>query len=504
MRAGADLNADDRWNSSDLDDLRPRSDDEPSEDEPEVTAERVPTTAFSVPVKRAIEQDGSNCWHCSSDDKLEHIHLLGKTMGPTLNRLQSQGRTNLAHLHQAENGMYLCNRCHGAMDNIEDPGWVFVPANLDFFLEAEHTDYQRRLAIFRNSRGTNFPPRVPPSPERYIQTCGGLYTRYMLRRYGSPFDAWQQRGLSAYPPNPKVWHGDPMLALFKALSALGRNLLVLPGALLTLGRLYESNDSPPELGDPTQYQLTDEDGNDDDNSEADRNASSPPLAPDTNLTVNTTRGGRGRGRGQGRGRGRGRGRGKRGDQSDVPLPAEACGQQPGSRYNLRTPSARQSVGRGQRRGRGGVSRPRGRVGGLAKLDDIMNDDEWEAFIRQLEESRKLAARNGHKVEISPFKWGPQQSSSMQAQEFRRYTSEMEARGFNMSWDTGKAESSHEAHHEVKKARNNKMQDGKNPVDVSGLLSPPNTEERVLQGVDRKGVRKWLATTGFPNTDPEQA
>lgn len=71
---------DNQSNPPDTDDLRPRSEVEPSDFEPESAVEqRVPTTSFSVATKRAIERDGTDCWHCNSSDALEHIHVLGRT-----------------------------------------------------------------------------------------------------------------------------------------------------------------------------------------------------------------------------------------------------------------------------------------------------------------------------------------------------------------------------------------------------------------------------------------
>ncbi|KAL8827486.1 MAG: hypothetical protein Q9170_006996, partial [Blastenia crenularia] len=469
-RAGNNTDNDDLSSSSDLDRLRPRSEIEPSDFGPQAAVEpRAPTTAFSVAVKRAIERDGSDCWHCGSLDKLEHIHLLGQTKHGIMARLQSQGLTNIQYLHQKENGMYLCNRCHSALDEVEDPGWVFIPTNLAFFLDAENADYSRRLATFRRSSDAVFPQRIPPNPDRYIQQCGGLYDSFMLRPYGSQQDAWQHRGRSVYQPNPKVWHGDPMLALFKGLGAIGKNLVILPSSLLTLGRLYDTNDQPPKPDDPTDHQPTHDDGNDD-NSDVDRGGGGLLAASlNPNHTVSSPRGGPGRGRARGRGRGRGRGTGTgtgRG-QTNVSVPLEVRGQRrkyngraapSAPRYDLRVTSLRQGTHRGQRQSKGPYRRPSSRHRSKNR-SHVMNDEEWEDFIHGLEESQELVARNGGKVEISRFKWGPQRSSNMQAEDFRTYIAEMKAGGYNMSWDPGDAKSVEGSNSAVKKGMKDEVQEG---------------------------------------------
>ncbi|KAL8915978.1 MAG: hypothetical protein Q9208_008762 [Pyrenodesmia sp. 3 TL-2023] len=164
--------------------------------------------------------------------------------------LQSQGKTNLKTLHDTENGMRLCVTCHHALDDVELPGWVFVPTDLDFFLDAEREDFVRRRREL-NATG-HFPIRQCPPVGDYVEYCGS-YDAYMLRQYGPPTNNWRP-GRSTYLPTSKHWHGDPMIALFKAFNALANEDL-FPPKLRELNLLYRGHDvgAPQGLTPPDSY-----------------------------------------------------------------------------------------------------------------------------------------------------------------------------------------------------------------------------------------------------------
>ncbi|KAF3019925.1 hypothetical protein E8E15_004067 [Penicillium rubens] len=50
-------------------------------------------------------------------------------------------RTNLK---AKENAIFLCKSCHCQFDNAYNPGIVFFPADLEFFIEWEKADQARR------------------------------------------------------------------------------------------------------------------------------------------------------------------------------------------------------------------------------------------------------------------------------------------------------------------------------------------------------------------------
>ncbi|KAL8825053.1 MAG: hypothetical protein Q9170_007947 [Blastenia crenularia] len=166
-------------------------------------------------------------------------HILKLIISQILNHLRSLGRTVLETLHDKENGIRLCVTCHHALDDAELPGWVFLPADLDFFIDAEHRDFNRRRREF-NQSGL-FPIRACPKPQHYIQRCG-RYDVFMLRRYGPTVLNWRP-GRSTLTPFSKSWGGDPMVTLFKAFNALGTHFPLLPAKLMELSRLYDENDA---------------------------------------------------------------------------------------------------------------------------------------------------------------------------------------------------------------------------------------------------------------------
>ncbi|KAI4120915.1 MAG: hypothetical protein LQ338_006679 [Usnochroma carphineum] len=193
-------------------------------------------TVFSVATKNAIIRlSGDECWHCGSNDDLECAHVL--------RHLQTLGRTNLANLHQKENGIRLCALCHPSFDNAELPAWVFVPSNLDFFINFERADFSRRQAEYKTS--CDFPARRCPPVEDYLEDSGGLYDAYMLRKHGNQYSNWHP-GRSTYLAHSKAWHGDPMIAIFKGFKALGGHGLLLPQKLWILSDLYQRNDLGPQ------------------------------------------------------------------------------------------------------------------------------------------------------------------------------------------------------------------------------------------------------------------
>ncbi|KAL8935148.1 MAG: hypothetical protein Q9211_004854 [Gyalolechia sp. 1 TL-2023] len=148
----------------------------------------------------------------------------------------------LKTLHDKENGMRMCVLCHASFDNPEMPAWVFVPSNLDFFINFENADFRRRQR--EHQMTGNFPIRQCPLAEDYVEKAGGLYDTYMLRQHGRDNNGWIP-GLSNYLPHPRWWHGDPMAALYKAFKTIGISSRILPSNLAVISDLYQRNDEEP-------------------------------------------------------------------------------------------------------------------------------------------------------------------------------------------------------------------------------------------------------------------
>jgi hypothetical protein len=109
--------------------------------------------------------------------------------------------------------------CHTAFDCYSDPGWVFFPSDLAYFIQFEEEDFERRVEAGRNGERV---PRTCPTNATYkahqaalvpADSCGGLYRRVTFRPFHSPF--------ANLPTSAKVWHGTPLAAIQRAWLCLG-------------------------------------------------------------------------------------------------------------------------------------------------------------------------------------------------------------------------------------------------------------------------------------------
>ena len=127
-----------------------------------------------------------------------------------------------------------------------NPGWVFVPTNINYFIKSELEDHQRRENHFADAGevGQN-PKRICPRVENYLTDCEGLYDVFVLRNFGPEENDWQP-GRSRLDPEPKAWPGDPMSSLWKSFHALGFGSFLPSKKLLKLSHLYENHDLRPD------------------------------------------------------------------------------------------------------------------------------------------------------------------------------------------------------------------------------------------------------------------
>jgi hypothetical protein len=114
-----------------------------------------------------------------------------------------------------ENGIALCQPCHTEFDQTVDPGFVFLPTNLQYFIDFEPGDRQQR--DLESNR--NHDCRKVPTAEDYkiyqfnegkisADAIGGLYRPIFLRNYllGGRLSSDILDSMST----PKQWHGAPM------------------------------------------------------------------------------------------------------------------------------------------------------------------------------------------------------------------------------------------------------------------------------------------------------
>lgn len=160
---------------------------------------------------------------CSLQDQIEHF-------------VHDGFLPSLHFVSHFENAVSLCALCHRALDDCNNPGLVFIPADLDYFVEWEEADFTTREELL--ARDGKMQPRSLPSTEVYRSHCadqclesdigqetmiGGLYKRWILNDYfPSEYLAMRKAKSGADPyPDRKPWPGLPFAALHQGLLALG-------------------------------------------------------------------------------------------------------------------------------------------------------------------------------------------------------------------------------------------------------------------------------------------
>ncbi|KAK5016215.1 hypothetical protein BJ546DRAFT_955643 [Cryomyces antarcticus] len=213
-------------------------------------------SAFSQGTKRKVAMlDGACCWYCGATPA-QTCHVFEKRDSSFEDALQI-GAISFNHLGHEDNAIPLCPLCHHNFDNTSNPGWIFLPTDLRFFIESEERNFAMRQTLLRETGA--FHPRLCPTPAQYrdhqvehnvilADATGGLYQRYTLRRFysheflvalGAPQD-WDHWIPGKGPLSPKSWHGAPTAAIHRALAILGKLFWThLPEELHLLRRLQE-------------------------------------------------------------------------------------------------------------------------------------------------------------------------------------------------------------------------------------------------------------------------
>lgn len=113
-----------------------------------------------------------------------------------------------------ENGMMLCPNCHAIFDDMLNPGWIFVPADLEYFINYELEDRRTRQ---------NIQHRAVPDPHDYLKhqietrTQPANATMPTYTRYAMGSEQWDTTLISG----DKEWHVHPLAAIRMAWRALG-------------------------------------------------------------------------------------------------------------------------------------------------------------------------------------------------------------------------------------------------------------------------------------------
>ncbi|KAK1144971.1 hypothetical protein N8T08_004686 [Aspergillus melleus] len=214
-------------------------------------------TAFANSTKARVEEldNGSICWNCGASPT-DVCHVIPKT-DRDFELYRRRGMLSIGSVSDVNNGIPLCPTCHRNFDDLFNPGFVFIPTDLEYFREYEEADKIRRAGHFLEKR--TFLQRTCPSAEDYRQyqrrqdligsdEKGGLYEKHTLRDYfpkrGCFRNTETARTGILFPP--LAWHGDPMAALRRGFAILGNIAVDLPiakkKALHSLLSLYEEND----------------------------------------------------------------------------------------------------------------------------------------------------------------------------------------------------------------------------------------------------------------------
>ncbi|KAM5447629.1 hypothetical protein MaudCBS49596_005888 [Microsporum audouinii] len=203
---------------------------------------------------------GPNCWACNTrQPQICHVVAQQDTQ---IEVWEKAGLFNFAYKSVA-NAIPLCPSCHVQFDLAIDPGYIFFPADLHFFINFELEDRERR----RLTAESGFPvKRQVPTAKDYKdhqirngsispEDVGGLYRRVFLKNF---LHDGMFPSIIPTLTTPKCWHGDPMASLRRAIAALGspRIYVINPetrSSLEQLRDLYFSDTAERQIQENLQH-----------------------------------------------------------------------------------------------------------------------------------------------------------------------------------------------------------------------------------------------------------
>ncbi|PKY06594.1 hypothetical protein P168DRAFT_115733 [Aspergillus campestris IBT 28561] len=125
----------------------------------EMSSQYPKSDVFSVTTKLEVKRlSGDFCWACKTESP-QIAHVVGKE-DKQVSLWSKEGLLPFS-LTSAANGIPLCATCHLEFDRAHDPGFVFFPSDLQYFIDFELRDRERRaLAV---GEGDIIPREVPSS-----------------------------------------------------------------------------------------------------------------------------------------------------------------------------------------------------------------------------------------------------------------------------------------------------------------------------------------------------
>ncbi|KAK6335727.1 hypothetical protein TWF730_003105 [Orbilia blumenaviensis] len=171
-------------------------------------------------------RDGRECWLCSQANTvmLETAHnVVASNRDLFLNYRDTVGifPPNLRHLASPHNLVTLCRNCHCVYD-CQQPRWIILPTNLQYFIDHETVDYESRITAA--SEGLVKPRSVPTAMQYATASPTNLYMPYFFEESVMP----RMDPEDAAARFPRAYGGAPTTMILKA--GLGINQPKIKGS----------------------------------------------------------------------------------------------------------------------------------------------------------------------------------------------------------------------------------------------------------------------------------
>ncbi|KAK6505866.1 hypothetical protein TWF481_007756 [Arthrobotrys musiformis] len=159
-------------------------------------------------------RDGRECWLCSQSNTvmLETAHnVVASNRDLFLNYRDVVGifPPNLRHLASPHNLVTLCRNCHCVYD-CQQPRWIILPTNLQYFIDHETDDYESRIKAA--SEGLVKPRSVPTAVQYATASPANLYMPYFFEESVMP----RMDPKDAETRFPRAYGGAPTTMILKA------------------------------------------------------------------------------------------------------------------------------------------------------------------------------------------------------------------------------------------------------------------------------------------------
>ncbi|KAF3902748.1 hypothetical protein AA313_de0203253 [Arthrobotrys entomopaga] len=159
-------------------------------------------------------RDGRECWLCAQENTvmLETAHnVVASNRDLFLNYRDTVGifPPNLRHLASPHNLVTLCRNCHCVYD-CQQPRWIILPTNIQYFIDHELADYDARLVAA--STGLIRPRTVPTAVQYASASATNLYMPYFFEESVMP----KMDPKEAAARFPRPYGGAPTTMILKA------------------------------------------------------------------------------------------------------------------------------------------------------------------------------------------------------------------------------------------------------------------------------------------------